>query len=152
MLFGVTFAFALSFRFGAALYALAADRLDDIVKVFLAVVVSDLFTSFDISPRPNPHAASGNNRFGVWRTRVIDVARNVAARTAVDRPFAVNAEEILAVTLFDFLVRNVWPGVFDDSFAFGNWLQRKEAEAGSSSLDGIVAISWFHSCLQKGSR
>src|SRR5688572_27940859 len=71
---------------------------------------------------------------------MIDVACEVAARAAIDRPLGIYAEEILAVTLIDFFIRDAWPGVLDSSFTFGDRLQSKQSQTGGSAPDFVFSI------------
>lgn len=61
---------------------------------------------------------------------MIDVARNIVAPAAIDRPFLVDAEKIFAVALFDFLIRHARARVLNDLFPFGNSFDREESQAG----------------------
>jgi hypothetical protein len=61
---------------------------------------------------------------------MIYVAGDIAAGAAIDRPFTTNCKKILAVSLVDFLVRNIGPGVFNNPFALWNGLRRKQPQPG----------------------
>ena len=72
---------------------------------------------------------------------MIDVACDVAARAAVDRPLGVHPEKILATAFFDFLVRYAGTRVLDDSFTFGNRFQSKQSKTGGSSPNLVFSVS-----------
>ena len=103
-----------------ALPALAADWLDYIIEVFVAVMVGHFLPGLDVSFRPNPDASACDHSFCVWPAGVINIARHVAAWTAVDRRFGVDTEEIFAVTLVNLFIGYDWTGVLDDPRAFRN--------------------------------
>jgi len=62
---------------------------------------------------------------------MIDVARNIVAAAAIDRPFPVYAEKIFAITLFDFIVRDARPCVLNNLFPFRNPFDGEQSQAGS---------------------
>jgi hypothetical protein len=53
---------------------------------------------------------------------VIDIPRNVAAGTAVNRPLRVYSKEVFAASSINFFIRNKRAGVFDNAFTLWNWL------------------------------
>ena len=59
---------------------------------------------------------------------MIDVARNVVADAAIDRPSLIHAEKILAVALFNLFVRYSRAGIFDDSLSFWNEFRCKQTQ------------------------
>jgi len=63
---------------------------------------------------------------------MIDVARHVFARAAVNRPFLVYTEEIFSVALLNLVVRQEWPEVFDDSLTF--WYRTAPVQSWFSSV------------------
>ena len=74
---------------------------------------------------------------------MVDVARDVAARAAVDRPLGVHPEEILAITFIDFFVRDARTCVFDNSFAFGNRFQSKQSKTGGSAPYFVFSVTSY---------
>ncbi|MDX6382481.1 MAG: hypothetical protein QOK48_54 [Blastocatellia bacterium] len=93
-------------RFGFTADAATAHRQDDVFEVFLAVIVGNLFSGFNIPARPNPYALTRGDCFGIGPARVIDVSGQVAARTAVDGPFGVDAKEVFTVSALKLFVSN----------------------------------------------
>ena len=65
-------------------HALATDLLDDSLKVFLAIIVSNFFPWFDRSPRPDPNSAARDKGFGVGTAGVINVPRDIVAAATID--------------------------------------------------------------------
>ena len=65
-------------------HALATDLLDDSLKVFLAIIVSNFFSGFDRSPRPDPNSAARDKGFGIGTAGVINVSRDIVAAAAID--------------------------------------------------------------------
>jgi hypothetical protein len=53
---------------------------------------------------------------------MIDIPRDVAAGTAVNRPLRVYAKEVFPVSSFELVVRDQRAGVFDNAFALWDWL------------------------------
>jgi len=72
---------------------------------------------------------------------MIDVACEVAARAPINRPLGIYAEEILAVTLIDFFIRDARPGVLDDSFTFGNRFQGKQSKTCGRASYFVFSVS-----------
>src|SRR4051812_18835662 len=101
--------------------AATTTRLNQIIKILFAVIVGDFFTRLNVSPGPDPNPAPlGNKGFGIRSARMIDVARSVRARTAVNRPPRINSKEIPAARLIHDLVGHQGTKIFDDAFAFRN--------------------------------
>ena len=71
---------------------------------------------------------------------MVDVACDVAARTAIDRPLRVYAEEVFPVAPVDYFIRDAWPRVFDDSFTFGYGFQRKQSKTRGSAPYFVFAF------------
>src|SRR4051794_28455566 len=71
-----------------ALVALAPLRLDEAVEVVLAVVVGDLVARRDVLQRRDENLTLHDVGFGIRPARMVDVARDVAACSAVDGPAA----------------------------------------------------------------
>src|SRR6266436_352192 len=95
-----------SLRFRTTLLAPAAHGFYDVVKVFLAIVVGNLFAGFDVFPRPDPDASAGYDCFSIWFAGVVNVTRNVTARAAVNRALSIDAKEISSFSLIDIFVWN----------------------------------------------
>ena len=72
---------------------------------------------------------------------MVDIACEVAARAAVDRPLGVHSEEILAITFVDFFVRDAGTCVFDDSFAFRNRFQSKQSKTGACAPYFVFSVT-----------
>ena len=66
--------------------ALAADWLDDVVKILPTVVVGDLFACLDVAFRPNPNSATLNDCLGIGPTRMVGIARDIVPDAAINRP------------------------------------------------------------------
>ena len=75
---------------------------------------------------------------------MIDIARDVVARTTVDGPLRINPEEVFAISFFDFGIRDQWPEIFDDSFSLGYGLECDQSQARSCSLHFEVHIQFRH--------
>src|SRR5882672_9065712 len=116
---------ALPFR---ALDALAAFRLDEAVKVILAVVVGDLVAGHDVLDRRDEDLALDDVGLGIRPAGVIDVARDVAPGRAVDRPTLVDLEQVAIVELVGQLVGNAPAPVLDDEVALLDGLGGEQAE------------------------
>src|SRR5580658_1580863 len=75
---------ALGGPLAAAVIAAAAAFLQEIFQIFLAVVVGDFFVRLDPAQRHDDNAAVAADRLRVRLAGMIDVARHVPARRAVD--------------------------------------------------------------------
>jgi hypothetical protein len=71
---------------------------------------------------------------------VIDITRDVAAGTAVNRPLRVYSKEVFAFSALELFVRNTRAGVFDNSCALGNWFHREQAQACPGAFDSVSVI------------
>ena len=72
---------------------------------------------------------------------MVDVAGDVAARAAVNRPLGIHPKEILATTFFDFFIRNARTRIFGDSLTFGNRLQSKQSKTSSRAPYFVFSVS-----------
>lgn len=77
-----------------------------VVKVFFAVVVSQLFARFDGLSGHNEYPVSSGDYFAVRSAGVIDITRNVLAHRAIDGAPVAEIEEILSTNLIRFLISN----------------------------------------------
>jgi hypothetical protein len=68
-------------------------RLDVGVEVILAVVVGDLVAGFDVLDRLDADAPVADHRIGIAAAGMIDVARDVRTRLAVDGPARIHLEQ-----------------------------------------------------------
>ena len=91
----------------AAAAAFAVRAADDVLQVVDAVVVDDFLARLDVAQRADEHAVPDVVSFGVRIAGMVEVARDVAARRAVDGPAAVELVEVaVAARLED--VRRPW--------------------------------------------
>ena len=111
--------------FGRTLIAFAADRFDVVVEIRLAVVNGDLLSGCDLPQRPDPDAFAMRVAFGVGSARVIDIAREIAARTAVNRTLLIKLKEILPASLCYFFTGQNRTDIFDNLFIGWNQFQCK---------------------------
>src|SRR3989344_4579024 len=81
-------------RRGCALYALAPDGTDEFVEVLGVVIYRQLFAFFYVADRMYQNPPVLYLRFGIRVARMIDVARRIAARGAINRPILVYLEEV----------------------------------------------------------
>ena len=88
------------------LEALTPGWLDDVVKVFFAVVDSELLTSFDgaLGEVVNMCIVMRNLSVAVWTTGVVYVASEVVAAFAVDYHLFTQGKEVFAPTTISLLV------------------------------------------------
>src|SRR6185295_19788786 len=120
----------------AAFVAPAALRLDVGVEVILAVVVGDLVARLDVPDRLDPDAAVADHRVGVRPAGMIDVARGVGTRRAVDGPARIHLEPVAIVApLIALLVGQQRTCVFDDVLVLPDRFGRKHAEPGARAGD-----------------
>src|SRR4029077_20931074 len=120
----------------AAFVAPAALRLDVGVEVVLAVVVGDLVARLDVPDRLDPDAARAGHRIGVRPAGMVDVARQVRARRAVDGPARIHLEPVAIVgALVALLVGQQRAGVLDDVFVLADRLGREHAKPGARARD-----------------
>src|SRR5262249_10655540 len=119
----------------AARLALAADRLEELVEIFLAVVVGDLLAGLDGPPGVDLDLAPDSVRLRVRLARMIDVARRIGARRALDRPSLVEVEPVLAPPVVAVVPAHQRAPVFDDELAGADRLGREQAEAGARAGD-----------------
>src|SRR5205807_9692686 len=78
----------------AAAAALAARLADDVVQVILAVIIGDLFARLDRPERVHKHAALTDGHVRIRIAGMVEVARDIAARRAVDGRAAVHLEQV----------------------------------------------------------
>lgn len=113
--------------------------LDEGVKVIPPIIVGDLIAGLDILDRCNEDFVLLHVALGVRPARMIDVARNIAAAGAVDRPAAVDLEQIFGPELVGLLGRDQPAGIISDELALLDRLDRKQAQAGFRAADTISA-------------
>jgi hypothetical protein len=108
------------------------------IKVFLPVVVGNLFAGLDSPSGPNPNSSAGNDGFGIRAARVINVPGGITARTAIDGRPGIDAKEILApVSAIHFRIRNTIARVLDDSLALWYWFQSEETQSVRGAFDCV---------------
>jgi len=100
--------------------ASTTKRFYDSFKIFLAVIVGDLFTRIDIPFRPDPNSLFTDKGFSIRLARVINVSRNIATNASINRPLRVYAEKVFASSLIDFAIWDPRAYVLNDSLTFGN--------------------------------
>jgi hypothetical protein len=72
---------------------------------------------------------------------VVDVARNILARRAVDRTPAGDGEKILVGDAVGLLVGEAGPEIFDDAGALGDILAGEQPDAGGRALRVQLELS-----------
>jgi hypothetical protein len=78
--------------------AAAAVRLDEGAKIVLAVVIGDFVARMDGPDRRNEDLVLTDVGLGVRLAGVVDIARDIAAAGAVNRPAGVDLEQILGLS------------------------------------------------------
>ncbi len=78
------------------LHTAAAVGLDVLIEIFFAVVVGELVARIDVLNRVYINVAALYLGLAVGRARVVDVARDVRARGAVDRLARIDLKQVLA--------------------------------------------------------
>src|SRR5690606_7660742 len=125
--------------------AQTADRLDEGVEIILAVIVGDLFARGDVPDGADEDDMTDGIGLGVGPARMIAVARDIAARRAVDRPAAVDLVHVAVVDLVRDLGRELAALVLDDLGALGDRLDGEQSEPGAGAANAIVtAGKEFH--------
>src|SRR5580704_688126 len=131
-----------------AVVAAAAADLQKIFQIFLAVVVGDFFARLDMAQRHNDDAAVAAHRFGVRPAGVIEVARHVRSRRAVDGHLFVHLEHVARAARFEavgFLGRHPPAAIGRDIVSAFDRLGREQAKSRSGAADAKGA--WRH-CLR----
>jgi hypothetical protein len=99
---------------GETLFAFAALRLYVFLDILFAVVDSDFLSGLNRFPGPYPDAFTRHEGFRVRPASVVDVARDVAARAAVNGPFLINLKEVFAAFFISLFPVNDWAYVLDN--------------------------------------
>jgi hypothetical protein len=118
----------------------AALLPDKGVKIFFAIIDGNLFSGLNLSDRPYPYTIAAQTFLGVGLTGMVDVARKIAARTAIDDAVVAKPEEIFAARFRGLFFRENGPFVFDDSLVGGDELLRLQAQ---SCLGALHRKAWF---------
>ncbi len=63
----------------------AAALANEVIKIFLAVVVRELFAGLDVATRVDEDFVPNDFDLAVRATRVVDVPRNICSSFSVDR-------------------------------------------------------------------
>src|SRR5690348_17259091 len=103
-----------------------------------AVVVGDFLVRLDVTKRPDEHATTISIAFRVRIAGMIGVAREIAARRAVDGDAGVYLVEVAIAAPFaaaGFLRTDTRTFVFDDLFPFLDPAGGEEAEPGERAAD-----------------
>ena len=97
----------------------AAMLADVFVKIFLAVVVRELFARLDVAGGADFDALGVLNRLAVVAdARMVDVPRDVFAASAVNRPILAQRKQIFTAFFIGLVVGQERACVFDDERTF----------------------------------
>src|SRR6185437_5194258 len=113
--------------------AFAVRESDHVPKVIDAVIIGDFLARLDNAQRADEHPVPDVVDFGVRITGMVEVARDVAARGAVDGPAAVDLVEVKIAARLDFvgfLGGELGPHVFGDPEAFADRPCGENAKSG----------------------
>ena len=136
---------------GAAFDAAAAFGFDVRIEIGLAVVVAELLASFDVSPRENKYtrALLVYLRLAVWAAGVVDIARCVTARRAIERFCFTDLKKIERVGDLLLLVAEDPARVLDDTGAFGYSALRVQPKPRLRALDFELILPRFKNFLHE---
>ena len=112
--------------------------LKKIVKIFPSVVVGNLFPRFDAPRCDDYNSAVAPNRLGIRSTGMIDVARQIPSRGAIDGPSAIYREHIsraARLAPLGFFGRDAPAAIGRDVAAALDRLRREQAKAASRAAD-----------------
>src|SRR5262245_35424262 len=120
--------------------ALAADRLQDLLKVFAPIVVGDLVARLDRLGGMDADRAAADASLGIRFARMVGVARDVAAVGAVDRPSVAEIEQILGEQPVGVVGAHGLAPVFDDERPLLDRRHRKQTEPspGPADTEGLL--------------
>jgi hypothetical protein len=105
-------------------FALAALRLYVFRHILSAVVDSDFLSGLNRFPGPNPDAFARHEGFRVRLAGMVDIARDVAAGAAVNRPFLINLKQVFAALFISLFAADYWTCVLYNPSSLGDALQR----------------------------
>ena len=100
------------------------------VEVFLPIIVGELFSGLQILGGAYKNMTSHDVRFAVWTAGVVDIARGIQIRFAVDRFTRIYFKEILATTRVLFFTRNETSNILYDARIFFDRPCGEKAETG----------------------
>ncbi len=109
----------------------AAKRLDELVYVFLSVVVRNLLTFFDGAGGKDKHAVAVNLCLCIRPARMINVASLIPLRLTVNRIALLDLKKIPALARFLFFWRHAPSHVFNNALTFWYGFTGKKSKAGS---------------------
>src|SRR6185312_11323943 len=118
--------------------AFAVRASDDVLEVIGAVIVNDFLTRLDVAQRLDEHPAAPDDRFGVGIAGMIEIARDVAVRGAVDGAVFADLVEVAVAAPFGpvgFLLREDRPLVFGDAEPLLDRTRGENAEPGERSAE-----------------
>src|ERR1700720_1752198 len=116
----------------------AAIVLEKIVKIFPSVVVGDFFPRFDTARCDDDDSAVAPDRLRIRSTGMIDVARQIPSRGAIDGPSAIYREHIsraARLAPLGFCGRDAPAAIGRDVAAALDRLRREQAKAASRASD-----------------
>ena len=113
----------------------ATKRCDELVEIFLAVVVFEFFPGFDFARCKDENMATANVHFAIWLTGVVEVASGIRPAAAVDKAVFAGFKQIFAAVLIRFVFRKDRSDIFDDEAAFLDRFHCHHAESGVGFLD-----------------
>src|SRR5688572_15611972 len=116
-------------------FGAAAVLAQELVEILLAVVVSELLAGSDVAQGEDIDAALADLGLAVGHAGVIDVARAVRARRAVEHLAAAHVEEIARIADLVLLVGKQLARIFDDAGALGDGLAGKQPEPCPRTMD-----------------
>ena len=93
--------------------ALTAFGSDVLVKVSLTVVDGDLLARFDVAFGVNPNLVFNRIAFCVRAARMIEITRQIVARTSVNRAFFIKLEQVFIGAAVGFIGGNNLALVFE---------------------------------------
>src|SRR5579863_10455659 len=144
------FGAAAAARFYLTGLAAAAGLLEVVVEVVFAVIERDLIPRFDRLRCHQHHFAFTQHRLGIRLAGMVRITTQIPPRRTVNRPSAVDLEQIFRITNTfaapRFCGRDPFSGIGDDVLFFGDRPNRKQAKPGARSADTEDA-RWHECCL-----
>jgi hypothetical protein len=122
----------------AASCATASATPDEVVEIFLSIVVGYFLSRRDVTQGYNHHPSLARYRLRIRPAGMVYVTRHVPSRRAVDGPFAVEFEHIfgaLSLALLGFLGRNAPAAIGRDIGASLDHFRREQAEPGRRATE-----------------
>ena len=122
--------------------ALTPRRFDKLVKIFGAVIDSDLFVWCNVAQCTEKDPAALNLRLAIRRTRVVDVTGEIFFSFAIDGESILEIKKEFRLERVGDRVGQFLPDVFDHSYAL------REGRAGKEFM-GSSPLPYLHVLYQK---